>query len=442
MSTSQFPALSRRGFIGLAGAVAAGAALTACAGSGGGAKQSGDSNTINFWSNHPGSSKDQEAELIKRFQEKFPDLKVNLIDAGRNYEEVAQKFNAALTGGELPDVVVLSDVWWFNYALNGTIEPLDGHFGDAGVKLDDYVDSLAADYLFNGKHYALPYSRSTPLFYYNKDVWAKAGLPDRGPNSWPEFDEWGPKIQAVVGDGKLAHGWGDAKNYLAWTFQGPNWTFGGAYSDQWKLKFTDPGSITAGQFFRDMIHTKKYAGIKPQIAVDFGTGVIASTIASTGDLKGIKQNAEGKLQFGTANLPHPNGPGVTTGGAGLAIPAKISDQRKVNALKFIEFITNATNTAYFSQATGYMPVRKSAVADPSEQDFLAKNPNAKVAIDQLPLTKSQDYARVFVPGGDQIIGTGLEQIGLQNADPATVYANVTSQLQAIIDRQITPKLPK
>ncbi|MGV9821260.1 ABC transporter substrate-binding protein [Nocardia xishanensis] len=442
MTAAQFPGLSRRGFIGLAGAAAAGVALTACAGTGGGGEQGGDANTITFWSNHPGSSKEFERELIDRFHAKHPDLRVDLVDAGKNYEEVSQKFNAALSGGALPDVVVLSDVWWFNYALNGTIEPLDKHFGDAGVRLDDYVDSLAADYLFDGKHYALPYARSTPLFYYNKDVWAKAGLPDRGPESWPEFDEWGPRIQSVVGEGKLAHGWGDAKNYLAWTFQGPNWTFGGAYSDGWTLKFTEPGTIAAGNFLREMIHTKKYAGIKPQIAVDFGAGVIASTIASTGDLRGIKKNAEGKLSFGTAFLPHPNGPGVTTGGAGLAIPARISDERKVNALRFIEFITNAESTAYFSQNTGYMPVRKSAVNDPSEQRFLAENPDAKVAIEQLPLTKSQDYARVFVPGGDQIIGTGLEQIGLQNADPATAFANVAQQLQTIIDRQITPKLPK
>ncbi|MGW4088920.1 ABC transporter substrate-binding protein [Nocardia sp. NPDC004750] len=442
MSTAQFPALTRRGFLGLTGALTAGAALTACAGTGGGGKQSGDAKTLTFWSNHPGTSKELETELIRRFHEKYPDLTVNLVDAGKNYEEVSQKFNAALSGGDLPDIVVLSDVWWFNYALNGTIEPLDGHFADAGVRLDDYVDSLVADYQFNGKHYALPYARSTPLFYYNKDVWNRAGLPDRGPQSWQEFDEWGPKLQEVVGAGKLAHGWGDAKNYLAWTFQGPNWTFGGAYSDKWTLKFNDPGTIAAGTFLRTMINTKRYAGIKPQIAVDFGTGVIASTIASTGDLRGIQKNAEGKLTFGTAFLPHPNGPGVTTGGAGLAIPARISDERKVNALKFIEFVTNAQNTAYFSQGTGYMPVRKSAVNDQSEQDFLAKNPNSKVAIDQLPSTKSQDYARVFVPGGDQIIGTGLEQIGLQNADVAATFANVTSQLQAIIDRQITPKLPK
>lgn len=442
MFSSHDGALSRRGFLSLSGMAATGLALTACAGTGGGAGQSGDAKTITFWSNHPGTSKDQEKELINRFHAKYPDLTVNLVDAGSNYEEVAQKFNAALSGGDLPDVVVLSDVWWFNYALTNAIEPLDGHFSTAGVNVADYVDSFINDYKFNGKTWALPYSRSTPIFCYNKDVWSKAGLPDRGPESWQEFDQWGPELQRVVGDGKWAHGWGNAKNYLAWTFQGPDWTFGGAYSDQWTLKFTDPRTIEAGNYLRTSINDKRYASIRPDIATDFGTGVVASAITSTGDLKGINANAAGKLNFGTAFLPHPNGPGCTTGGAGLAIPARISDARKANALKFIDFITNAANTSYFSQATGYIPVRKSAAQDPSEAAFLAKNPVNKTAIDQLPLTKSQDYARVFLPGGDQIIGTGLEQIGLQNKDVATALATVQDQLQAIYTRQIQPRLPK
>ncbi|TQF69462.1 ABC transporter substrate-binding protein [Rhodococcus spelaei] len=427
----------------MSGAVAAGAALTACAGSGSGSGEStassGDAKTIDFWSNHPGKSQDVEKELISRFQAKFPDLKVNLIDAGKNYEEVSQKFNAALSGGSVPDVVVLSDVWWFNYALTGAIEPLDGHFAAAEVDKSDFVDSLLADYEFKGSHYALPYARSTPLFYYNKEVWSQAGLPDRGPATWQEFDQWGPELQKAVGDGKLAHGWGNAKDYLGWTYEGPVWTFGGAYSDGWNLTFDNPNTIGAGNFLRDMIHTKKYAAVSNDIANEFGAGILASTIASTGDLSGITKNAT--FDFGTAFLPATEGkPGCPTGGAGLAIPSKISDQRKINALKFVNFITNAENTAYFSQKVGYMPVRKSAVNDPSQQAFMAANPRSATAVAQLAHTRSQDYARVFVPGGDKIIGTGLEQIALQNADVTSTFANITGQLQQIIDRQITPKL--
>lgn len=435
--------IDRRKFLALTGTLAAGAALAACSSPGSsssGEAASGDASTINFWSNHPGKSQAFEQELIARFQAENPDLTVNLIDGGKNYEEVSQKFNAALSGNDVPDVVVLSDVWWFNYALTGAIEPLDGHFDAAGVDSSDYVDSLLADYNWNGNHWALPYARSTPLFYYNKAVWAQAGLPDRGPATWQEFDEWGPRIQAVVGDGKLAHGWGNAVDYLGWTFEGPIWTFGGAYSDGFELKFDDEKTIAAGQFLKDMIHTKKYAAVSSDIANDFGAGIIASTIASTGDLSTITQNAS--FEFGTAFLPSTDGqPGCPTGGAGLAIPSKISDERKVNALKFIDFVTNGANTAYFSQNTGYMPVRKSAQEDPSEIAFLEANPNARTAVDQLAKTRSQDYARVFVPGGDKIIGTGLEQIALQNADVATAFASVQDQLQQIIDRQITPNLP-
>jgi sn-glycerol 3-phosphate transport system substrate-binding protein len=381
-----------------------------------------------------------EKELIARFQNQFPGLNVKLIDAGKDYDEVAQKFNAALIGADVPDVVVLDDIWWFHFALSGVIAPLDDLFGQVGVDITDYVDSLLADYEFNGHHYALPYARSTPLFYYNKEVWDKAGLPDRGPNSWQEFDEWGPQLQRVVGAGRSAHGWANAES-ISWTFQGPNWAFGGAYSDRWTLKFTDPATIAAGNFLRDSIHRIGYAAIANDIANEFATGILASTVASTGALVGITDAA--RFDFGVAPLPTgPGGaPGCPTGGAGLAIPAKLSEERKLNALKFIAFVTSPASTAYFSQRTGYLAVRKSVLRDPSQQKYLADNPRARVAMDQLPHTRPQDYARVFLPGGDRIISAGLESIGLKGSDVSTTFTDINQQLQVVLDRQIKRKLP-
>ena len=206
--------VNRRLFLGLLGATAATVTAAGCAGSGGdtsggdssggGGGGEGSDGTITFWSNHPGSSKATEEELIATFEQENPDLKVNLVDGGKNYEEVAQKLNAALTGNDLPDVVVVSDVTWFNFALNEQLAPLDDLFEEAGVKTDEYVDALFGDYILEDKSYGLPYARSTPLFYYNKQVWEQAGLPDRGPESWDEFMEWAPAIQEAVGDGKHA----------------------------------------------------------------------------------------------------------------------------------------------------------------------------------------------------------------------------------------------
>lgn len=85
--------LNRRQFLALA---AAAAGVTAgCAGMGGGGSVKSGSGPIDFWSSHPGQSSAAERELIGRFQDRFPTLSVKLIDAGKDYDEVAQKFNAA-----------------------------------------------------------------------------------------------------------------------------------------------------------------------------------------------------------------------------------------------------------------------------------------------------------------------------------------------------------
>ena len=430
--------INRRLFLTLAGGIAATATLTSCAGTGGAAApQSGEEGLIKFWSNHPGKSKEIEQKLIDAFVAANPGTKVELVDGGANYEELAQKFNAALTGGDLPDVIVASDVTWFNFALNKAITPLDELWTKVGVKSDDYVDTLREDYALNGKHYAMPYSRSTCLMYYNRDLWQKAGLEDRGPRTWQEFNEFATKLQAsdanvaplVIPDGT---------NYLDWYFQGMIWTFGGKYSEEWDMtKITSPESVEAGKFLQAMSNEKKIRITKDPVN-EFGTGLAAGLLESTGSLGGLRTQAT--VNFNTAYLPGPP-PGCPTGGAGLAVPEGISDARKELAVKFIDFITNAQNTSTFTQATGYMPVRKSALDDPSEKAYLESEPRAMTAIRQLDEnTAPQDYARVFVQGGGRRIGEGLDKITTGGQDVQTVFKGIADEATRIVDRDIKPKL--
>ncbi|WP_295628031.1 ABC transporter substrate-binding protein [uncultured Corynebacterium sp.] len=440
--------INRRSFLALLGITGAGAALTACAGTGGGDANGGengsgggaegDPNTIVWWSNHPASSKDIEEELISRFEAENPDLTVRLVDGGKNYEELGQKFNAALSGTDLPDVIVLSDVWWFNFALNGQIANVDEVTDRAGVDTSTYVDSLYEDYAHDGGHYAMPFARSTPLFYYNKDLWAEAGLPDRGPETWEEMTEWGATLQEKLSGRERAHGWGNAVDYLSWTFEGPLWTLGGSYSEDWDLKLTSPETIEAVEWLKSTVDDG-WATVSNDLANEFGTGLLGSIVASTGDLAGILETAD--FEVGTAFLPNPDGDGgCPTGGAGLAIPSGISEQRQDNAAKFIDFITNTENTAYWSRSVGYMPVRKDAVEDPEQQAFMEENPNFRTAVEQLPETRPQDNARVFLPNGDRKIGDALETILLSGAAVESTLQSLEGELQGIYERDIEPKL--
>lgn len=425
---------TRRGFLGLAGAAGI-AGLSACAGTGAATSSGADaSNTIEFWSNHPGNSKPVEQQIIKAFEAANPGLKVKLVDAGKNYEEVAQKFNASLAGGQLPDVVVVSDVTWFNFALNKQLSPLDDLLSSANIDTTDYVDALYNDYNLDDKHYALPYSRSTPLFYYNKDLWKAAGLEDRGPKDWDEFLTWAQKLKSAVGSDKIVMELPDGSNYLDWVFQNMVWGHGGAYSKEWTPTFSDPNTVKAGEYLQNLAKSG-FLKLSKDPAPDFTAGIVACSMMSTGSLGGVAKDA--KFAVGTAFLPGDGN--CPTGGAGVGIPANISDDRKKNALKFVEFLTNAQNTVTFTQATGYMPVRKSAVDLPEEKAFLDKNPNARTAIEQLPKTRSQDNVRVLLPGGGARIGKGLDQI-VQGQDVATVFKALDTESQQVFDTQIKSKL--
>ena len=395
---------------------------------------------ITYWSVHPANSKAVEEELIKRFQAANPQIKVKLETAGANYAEVSQKFNAGLASKQIPDVVMLSDVWWFKYFLAGTIEPMDALIKELKVETSDYQDTLLKDYQFDGKQWGIPFARSTPLFYYNKEKWAAAGLPDRGPKTWDEMDEWGTKLQASAGSGEYAFTHVKGDSYIAWTFQGIIWQFGGRYSDEkFKMLLDSQAAIDAGNYLRSQVFTRKYANVTAkEEKADFLAGTSYSMLSSTGGLAGVLKDA--KFPVGTAFYPEKKQFGCPTGGAGLCIPSSISDEKKLAAVTFVAFITNPENTAYYSQNVGYMPVRKSAVNGPLMAEFFTKYPQFKTAVDQLAKTQPQDSARVYVPGGDAILGKGLERMIINNEDAKDVWPSVKKELEKVVDSDIRPKL--
>ncbi len=365
---------------------------------------------------------------------------MKLETAGANYAEVSQKFNAGLAARQVPDVVMLSDVWWFKYFLAGTIEPLDALIKEVNLDLSDYQDTLVKDYQFEGKQWGMPFARSTPLLYYNKEKWAAAGLPDRGPKTWDEFDEWAKTLQSMAKPGEFAFTHVKGDSYIAWTFQGIIWQFGGRYSDdRFNMTMDSPEGIEAGNYVRGQVFSQKYANVTAKdVKADFIAGTTYSMLSSTGGLAGVIKDAP--FQVGTAFLPEKKQFSCPTGGAGLCIPKAISDEKKLAAMLFIAFITNPENTAYYSQNVGYMPMRKSAVNGPLMSEFFKQYPQFKTAVDQLAKTRPQDPARVYVPGGDAILGKGLERMVLNNEDAKNVWPDVKKELESIVNKEIRPKI--
>lgn len=451
------PQRRRRGLPALAAVVAGTTlALTACGGpstaaSGSEASESTDStdwstvepaSEITWWSNHPGQSQAVEEQLIADFEAENPDIKVNLVTAGANYDEVAQRFQAASQTEEKPDLVIASDVWWFRYHLNDQIMPLDDVFEHLDADAEDLQPGLYGDYEYDGQHWAAPYARSTPLFYYNKTMWQAAGLPDQGPETWEQLQEWSTALEAQVPAEGSPFGLSLGTSWSAWWFENMIWGAGGQYSDEFDVTLDSEEALAGGEFLRGLFHgDDAIATVSADDAMtDFASGLIASTIGSTGSLKGALDAAT--FEVGTAYLPDgPAGGGTPTGGTGLAISSSSTPEEQLASAMFLEFLTNTENTATFSQATGYMPVRTSAVESDTMKAVYEQFPQFRTAVDQLAeKARPQDYIRVFVPGADALLTDALEQIVLEGTDPAVAFESVTPQIETAYEENVEPYL--
>ncbi|WP_308819861.1 ABC transporter substrate-binding protein [Pseudonocardia alni] len=441
--------LDRRGFLKFAGITGAAAALAACGGpstSGGGpaavpeVDYSGvqPAKEITWWTNNPGSSEKVSRQIIDAYQRANPGTKVNLVTAGANYEEIAQRFQTAQAGGgsQLPDLVVLSDVWWFRYYMQRSIVPMDPLIAATGIDTADYRQQLIEDYRYDGRLWALPWARSTPIFYYNKAHWQKAGLPDRAPATWAEMAEWGPKLQAAGTGAQKAYQLPALADYAGWSFQNNLWGEGGAWSNEWDVTCDSPEAVRAVSALQDAV-TSGWAGVAATDGTtDLGAGAVSATVGSTGSLVTVLDAARFDVGAGFLPAGPVAGPVCPTGGAGLGIPAGVPPERQLAAAAFAKFLTSPENTVLFSQATGYLPLRTSADTGP----LLAETPLRKIAIDQLDRTRTQDRARAFFPGADQEIARTCANILNQRADVQGELTTLKGTLTRIFDTDVKPNI--
>lgn len=189
-------ALSRRTLI-LGGAVVAGGlgVRTLLAGSGPGL----GSSTIEFWG---GPNGDLRQAQVKAWTAKHP-VKVSFKAVGATAAGVAamRTFAAAVAAGKAPDVVDFDRFQVASYVNWHMFRPLDDFFardklGRARFAAPALQESVALD----GKSYGLPSSLDVRLLYWNKDLFAQAGLdPERPPATWSDLRAAAGKLAARSG---------------------------------------------------------------------------------------------------------------------------------------------------------------------------------------------------------------------------------------------------
>ncbi len=120
--------------------------------------------------------------LVADFEKENPDIKVKLVSLP--FGDTQKLIVANHAAGIIADVVGLNPPWTREFVDMGILEPLDDYMANDPVfNREDYFPASMAP--IKGKTYLAPYNTLSFFLYYNKDLFAAAGLD--APENWAEI---------------------------------------------------------------------------------------------------------------------------------------------------------------------------------------------------------------------------------------------------------------
>lgn len=329
--------------------------------------------------------------LTDEYSAQHKDVNIDAIFAG-SYQDTVTKALTAARGGKPPQLSVILAVDMFTLIDEDVIVPFD----DAATTDEDkaWLNSFYPAFMKNsqtgGKTYGIPFQRSTPVLYYNKEAFKEAGLdPEKGPATWEEMVEFGKKLVKKDANGNVTR-WGvriPSSGFPYWLFQGLAAANGKvlANEDGNVTYFDDPAVIEALEYLVSL--SKEHNIMAPGI-IEWGAtpkaffeGQTAMMWTSTGNLTNVRTNAP--FDFGVAMLPAKVSRGAPTGGGNFFIFKDSSDEQKRAALDFVKWITAPKQSAEWTIATGYVAPRPETWETEEMKAYTADFPPALVARDQL-----------------------------------------------------------
>ncbi len=335
--------------------------------------------------------------MVADFNRIHPGSHLTPIFAG-GYVDAMTKTQTAVLGGTPPDVAVLLSTDLFTLLDLNAIIPLDAFIQEAGGNRlrGDFFDAFWLNSRIGPTTYSIPFQRSTIVLYYNQDAFQKAGLdPATPPKTWTELVRDAQTLTLRDASGTVTQ-WGvgiPTSGITYWLFQGFVAEAGQrmlANPEGTQVYLDTPQSREALNFWLKL----QAVGVEPRgitqwatLPTEFASGRYAMIYHSTGSLAFIRANAP--FKFGTAFMPAGTQYGTPTGGGNFYIFRRIPPDHQKAAWEFVQWMTAPQQAARWSEASGYVAVRKSAFNIKLYREYTEKFPQALTARDQLPYAQAE-----------------------------------------------------
>ena len=355
---------NRRRRLCVAAALTLSLTLAACGG-GGGSSSSSEANTtrgpIKIWYSNNADEVKWGKAVVAAWNKDHANEQVTAeqIPAGKSSEEV---IGASITAGNTPCLIFnTAPAAVPQFQKQGGLVALDS-FSDGASYIQARTGPRADQYKSpDGKFYQMPWKTNPVMIFYNKDVFAKAGLDTKNP-PLKTYDEFLATAKTLVAKGGVKAAIWPAPSsefFQPWFDFYPLFiaqSGGKQLVENGEPQFAGPEGVAVGEFWKqlykdglaqkEMFNGDAFAAQKAAMAI-----VGPWAIAVYGD----------KVDWGVAPLPTSSGKDpsqIQTFSDEKSSAMYSSCQNRATAWEFLKFATSQDQDGKLLEVTGQMPMRE------------------------------------------------------------------------------------
>ncbi len=354
--------------------------------------------TINWWHAMRSARGEIVEKMIQEFNTSQSEYKVVGTNKG-NYDETMNAGVAAFRAKKQPHMLQVFEVGTQTMMMSGAIYPVYKLMEDAKIDVDwsRYLQAVLSYYMnADGNLMSMPFNSSTPIMYYNVDMFKKAGiapLSKTEPITWDELGEITKKIVSadIASAGMVTawQSWTQIENYSAIHNIAFASKANGYESLDCQLEINNPqvvNHITRLKSWADdnrfMYGGQKYQGPKSEFIAQ-NVAVYIDSISGIAKLK----KAVKDFKWDAAPLPvEANTKKLQNsiiGGASIWVLNGHSDAEYKGVAAFLKFLAGNEMQEYWHKQTGYFPITIDAYDSLKAKGYYEANPLQEVGIHQL-----------------------------------------------------------
>jgi multiple sugar transport system substrate-binding protein len=394
---------------------------------------------------------DQMKRVKTQYEKAHPGYTVKLvpIEAAENdyYTKLSLMNRSANTA---PDVMY-EDTFLVNTDIQaGFLAPLDDYL----AKWQDWSQftdaSKTAAKALDGKTYGVPMGTDTRAFWYNKDLFTKAGLTvPWQPKTWDDVLAAARTIKAKlpgvtplnVYSGKGA-GEGATMQGFEMLLYGTSHTLYDSSSKKWIT--ASPGFLDSLNFIKTIYGEKLAPDQQDALNPNFGTTVGTDWLPNsklaidldgswmTGNwlTTGTKPWPQWSTVLGLAAMPTQNGaaPGSTSMSGGWVLSVGAHAKDKQAAFDYVSTSLNKENSLAYDVSAGQIAERADVAADPS---YLSSSPTLKFFTDLVQVTHFRP-AYADYPHISDAIQVAMESVMTGQQSPQQAMSAFSDQVKSAV----------